>query len=77
MFLNPVMDEAFPHDALEQKIDKKEAEKGTFCTMLFLRICYLSRMVFHTSHISRNENYYLKKVGIKRTQNMLLNEEEK
>ena len=30
MFLNPVMDEAFPHDALEQKIDKKEAEKRHF-----------------------------------------------
>ena len=24
------MDEAFPHDALEQKIDKKEAEKRHF-----------------------------------------------
>ena len=30
LFLNPVMDEAFPHDALEQKIDKKEAEKRHF-----------------------------------------------
>ena len=30
LFLNPLMDEAFPHDALEQKIDKKEAEKRHF-----------------------------------------------
>ena len=71
------MDEAFPHDALEQKIDKKEAEKRHFLYNALPSDMLLVKNGFPYITYFQEWKLLSQKVGIKRTQNMLLNEEEK